>query len=124
MLPNSHRQRDRLDEFEHQLDQADEHRDGARPDPVAELVDGKELAEIAADAVPAEALELEEREADEGQPDGDVEIRSRGAQLVELADGRNESAPVAEQDEDEERGKERDIRPGGITAEADAEVLE
>ena len=34
------------------------------------------------------------------------------AELVDLADGRDEPAPVAEQDEDEERDEQRDVGPG------------
>ena len=45
----SHRQRDRLDELEHELDQADEQGDDPGADAVAELVEREELAEVAAD---------------------------------------------------------------------------
>src|SRR6476619_2094243 len=55
----SHRERDWLHEFEHEFDQADEQRDAAGTDAVLELVEREELAEIAADTEPFEALELE-----------------------------------------------------------------
>src|SRR5690242_8479428 len=93
----SERQRDRLDELEHQLDQAHEHRADALP----ELVQREELAEIAAHAQLPEAEELEDREADEGHPDGDVHVARWRAQLLDLADGRHEADPVVEDDEQE-----------------------
>ena len=46
----SHRQRDRLDELEHELDQADEQGDDPGADALAELVEREELAEVAPDA--------------------------------------------------------------------------
>jgi hypothetical protein len=60
--------------------------------------------------VTLEALELEEDERDQGEPDRDVQVRGGRAQLFELADGRDEPAPVAEQDEDEEPGEQREVR--------------
>src|SRR5256885_98666 len=75
-----HRQRDRLDELEHQLDEPDEERQDPGADAVAELVEREELAEIAADAERAESLELEDPEAHEGHSDGDVDVARRRAQ--------------------------------------------
>src|SRR6185369_14729123 len=61
----SHRECDGLDELEHQFHETDEERDPARADPVLELVEREELAEIPADTESPEALELEVDEADE-----------------------------------------------------------
>src|SRR6266571_10457 len=61
----SHRERERLDELEHQLDQPHEERDDPGPDPVPEFVEWEELAQVAAHAEAAEALELEDGERDE-----------------------------------------------------------
>ena len=57
----SHRERDRLDELEHEFHQPDEQRDHACADPVLELVEREELAEITPDAQLAEPLDLEDR---------------------------------------------------------------
>ena len=45
----SHRQRDRLDELEHEFDQADEQGDGPGAMPLRNSYSGEELAEVAAD---------------------------------------------------------------------------
>ena len=63
----SHREGQRLDELEHQLDEADEHGDDARADPILELVEREELAQVPADAEALEALVFEEDEARRGQ---------------------------------------------------------
>ena len=92
----SHRQRDRLDELEHELHEADEHRDEARADPDLELVDREELAEVAADAQLAEALDLEDRERHEGQADRDVDVARRRTELLQATDRRDQPDPVRE----------------------------
>ena len=108
----SHRQRDRLDELEHQLDQADEHGDDAGADAVPELVEREELAEVAADAELPEALDLEDQEADEGHPDRDVHVARRRPQELDLADRRDQPDPVVEQDQQERADEDRDVRRG------------
>ena len=65
-----HRQRDRLDELEHELDEADEHRDEPGADAVLELVEREELAGVAAEAELAEALGLEDQRSDAGRGRG------------------------------------------------------
>src|SRR6476660_7542735 len=120
----SHRERDGLDELEHQFHETDEERNAAGTDPVLELIEREELAEIAADAESAEPLELEVDEADEGQPEGDVHVARRGSQLLDPSDGRDEPAPVAEQDQQEERDEEWDVWLCGGPCDAEAEVAQ
>ena len=60
----SHRQRDRLDELEDELDEAHEQRDEPGADALLELVEREELRQVAADAEPPEALDLEREEGD------------------------------------------------------------
>src|SRR4029453_2180850 len=76
----SHRERDRLDELEHQLDEPDEQGDQPGTEAILELVDREELAQVATDAELAEALKLEEQEGHQGEADGDVDVARRGAQ--------------------------------------------
>ena len=64
----SHRERDRLDELEHELDEADEQGDDPGADAVLELVEREELAEVAAEAELPEALDLEDDEATSARP--------------------------------------------------------
>ncbi len=104
----SHAQRDRLHELEHELDEADEDGDQAGADPVPELAEREELAQVA-DAERPEALELEVGEGDEGEPDRHVDVAGGRPERLDLADRRHEAAPVAEQDEDEEAGEDRDV---------------
>ena len=66
--------------------------------PLLELVEREELAEVAADAELAEALDLEDQEADEGHPDRDVHVARWRPQELDLADGRDQPDPVVEQD--------------------------
>src|SRR3954451_13419155 len=120
----SHRQRNGLDELEHQLDQADEQGDPARGDPVLELVEREELAGVAADAEPTEPLELEVDEADKGEAEGDVDVTRGCAQLLDPTDGRDEAAPVAEQDEQEERDEQRDVGLGGRSRYSQSEITQ
>ena len=96
----------------------------ARRDPVLELVQREELAGVAADAEPPEALELEVDEAHERKPDGDVDVARRGAELLDPSDRRDQPAPVAEQDEDEERDEQRDVRLGRRPGDAQPEVAQ
>src|SRR4029079_8357648 len=113
---------DRLDEFEHELDEPDEQRDAARRDPVLELVEREELARVAAEAEALEPLELEIDEADQGEPEGDVDVARRRPKLVDAPDRRDEAAPVAEQDQQEEGGEQRDVRARRRAGDTQAEV--
>src|SRR5262249_46598672 len=97
----SERQRDRLDELEHQLDEAYEQGDDAGADALLELVQREELAEIAADPELPEAEELEDDEAHKGHPYRDVHVARRRPQLLDLADRRDEPDPVVEHDQQE-----------------------
>ena len=108
----SHGQRDGLDELEEELDEAHEEGDDAGAHAVPELVDREELAEVPADAQLAETLGLEDDEADEREADRHVDVAGRGAQLLDLADRRDQADPVAGHDEDEEAGEPRHVRPG------------
>src|SRR4029079_6228587 len=86
----SHRQRDGLDELEHELDQTDEQGDDAGADAVLELVEREELAQIAAEAEAPEALDLEDRERHEGESEGDVDVARGRTQLLDPADRRDQ----------------------------------
>ena len=94
------------------------------PDPVLELVQREELAGVATDPEPLEALELEVDEAHQRQAERDVDVARRRAQLLDPADRRDEPAPVAEQDEQEERDEQRDVRLGGRSGDAEPEVAQ
>ena len=120
----SHRQRHGLDELEHELDEADEHGDDAGADAVLELVDREELAEVAPHAEVAEALDLEDQEADQGHADRDVHVARRRPQELDLADRRHEADPVVEQDEQEGADEDRDVGPRGRPGEPDPEVVQ
>src|SRR4029078_13284593 len=78
----SHRERDGLDELEHELHEAHEERDDPGADAVPELVEREELAEVATHAEPLEALELEVDETHQREADGDVHVTGRGAELL------------------------------------------
>ena len=82
----------------------------AGADPLAELAEREELAEVAAHAQVPDAFDVEDHEADQGHADGDVHVARRRAKLRDLADGRDEADPVVEQDQQEERGEDRDVR--------------
>ena len=73
----SHRERERLDELEHQLDEAHEQRDEPGADAVLELVEREELAQVAAHAEASEALDLEDDEGDQREADGHVHVAGR-----------------------------------------------
>src|SRR6266540_2331677 len=58
----THRERDGLDELEHELDEPDEQTDGARADAIPEGPEWEELREVAPNPETPKALELEVRE--------------------------------------------------------------
>src|SRR4051812_24223101 len=120
----SERERDRLDELEHQLDEAHEQGDDAGADALPELVQREELAEVTADAELPEPEELEDREAHERHPDGDVDVARWRAQLIDLADRGHEADPVVEDDEQEGAEEDRQVRPCGLARDPDPEVAE
>ena len=119
----SHRQRDRLDELEDQLDETHEQRDEAGADALLELVEREELARVAADAEPPEALDVEREEGDEREADGHVDVAGGRPQSVRQADDGDEAAPVERQDEDEERREQGHVAGRARPAHADAEAL-
>ena len=89
-----------------------------RAEPVPELPEREELGQVAADAEVPEALDVEDREADQGKADRDVHVARRRAKELDLADRRDQAAPVGEQDVQEEGREERDVagRPAGRRA--------
>src|SRR4051794_22583954 len=107
----AHRQGHGLDQLQQELDEPDEDRDEPRTDALPELAEWEELPEVA-EAQVLEALELEIEERDQREPDGDVDVARRRTQDLDLADGRDEAAPVREQDQQEEPDEQRDVRPG------------
>ena len=80
--------------------------------------------QVSADAEALEALVLEEDERDEGQPDRDVDVARSGRAALDAPTGGIEPAPVAEQDEDEERRRTAGCTAGPARRRADAEILE
>src|SRR5215203_2939959 len=117
-----HRGRHRLDELEHQLDETDEQGDPAGRDPVLELVEREELAEVASDPQSPKTLELEVEEADQCEAERDVDAARWRPQLLDPSHGRHETAPVAEQDQQEEGDEQRDVRLRGRACYAEPEV--
>src|SRR5688500_241221 len=105
----SHRERDRLDELEEELQQADEQGDDARPDAVAEPADVEELAEVAAEAQVPHALDVEHEERQQREPDRDVDVARRCPELFRPSDAGQQAAPVAQEDEQEEGDEDRHI---------------
>ena len=81
-------------------------------DALAELAERQELAQVAAEAEGADALDVEDGEADEGQADGDVHVAGRRPEQRDPADEREQAAPVAEQDVDEQGHEQRDVLLG------------
>ena len=82
----SHRQRDRLDELQQELHQADEQRDDPGPDALPELPEREELAEVAADPEVLKPWYSKKTKRDEREADRDVHVAGRGAELVHAAD--------------------------------------
>ena len=64
---------------------AHEQRDDARADAVLELVEREELAGVALEAEPPEALDVEREEGDERQADGDVDVAGGRPQELDAA---------------------------------------
>ena len=104
-------------------------------DALLEPAEDEELAEVAAHAEVPEALVVEVEERDEREPDRDVDVARRRAQAssmcvspvwiaAEPAEERQQAAPVREQDEQEERGEQRDVPARVRPAERDRPVLE
>src|SRR3954469_10410018 len=120
----SHRQRHGLHELEQELEKPDEQRDDARSDAVAEPAEVEELAEIAADAEAPDALDVEQHEADEGQADRHVHVAGRRTEPFDLPHGWDQTAPVAQEDVDEEGGEDGAVAAGGRTTERRREVRE
>src|SRR5439155_24935861 len=120
----SHRQRDRLDELEQKLNQADEQVDDAASHALAEAADDEKLAQVATHAEAAEALEVEVQERHQREPDRHVHVARGRPQELHLAEERQQAAPVREQDEQEERREKRDVGAGIGPAQGDGPVLE
>jgi hypothetical protein len=76
-------QRDRLEELEQPLQEADEEVDGPIHGAVPEAPQVDVLAEVAAHAQDADALDVEDEEADEGQAGGHVEVARRRPQPLD-----------------------------------------
>ena len=93
-------------------------------DALLEAREHEELAEVAAHAEAPEALVVEVEERHEREPDRDVDVARRRAERLDLAEERQETAPVREQDEQEERREQRDVPAGVGAAERDRPVLE
>ena len=75
-------------------------------------------------AHPMEQRERHDAERDERQPDRHVDVARRRPELLRPTDERQQAAPVAEQDVEEERDEDGDVAPGARPAERRRKVRE
>src|SRR5688572_14764461 len=108
VAPESERQREDAEELAEELDDADKDHDDAHEHSLVERREVEPPREVR-NAVLPDAGRLIPDEASEGQSEVGVIVRRRNVQQPDLPNERNEEQPVAEEGEQEQGPKERQV---------------